>query len=460
VTLARVARTFGVSYSRLRPSPRVVTTSSASARWPGWARVAFRFAFVYVVLYAAPWQWLGFIPGVSTGLDLGSRLDDWAVRAANARFFHVREHLVAPNGSGDTSWAWARLWLYLSIAGVATAAWSIVDRGRTAYPTLLYWLRTGLRYYLASYALGYGIIKLFLLQMPFPTLSQLATPLGEFLPMRLSWMFIGYSPLYQFFSGLAETSAGLLLLVRRTTTLGLLAAAGAFLNVVMINLAYDVPVKLFALHLLAFSVVMLLLDGSRLARLLVLNQPVERTSAYDPIDARPWHRYARWTAKAYLVYFFLVSPFNTSWRRYQTIARTPPSTPFAAGVYDVQHFVLNGDTLRVGVRDALRWREVIIDNAGQGSIGTADSLFWQRYGRGYFRYSTDTSARTVAVWKTSTVPGDSTWLFAMRYEVPDSTRIRWWGKVRDDSLHVELVRTPRHFPLTERQFHWLSEYNR
>ena len=45
-----------------------------------------------------------------------------------------------------------------------------------------------------------------------PTLSQLATPLGDLLPMRLSWLFIGYSTPYQVFSGVMETVAGLLLL--------------------------------------------------------------------------------------------------------------------------------------------------------------------------------------------------------------------------------------------------------
>jgi hypothetical protein len=106
------------------------------------------------------------------------------------------------------------------------------------------------RYYLAIVALSYGIIKLFVLQMPFPTISQLATPLGDLLPMRFSWLFIGYSVPYQFFSGAMETVAGLLLLYRRTVTAGLFAATGAFLNVAMINLSYDVPVKLFSMHLL------------------------------------------------------------------------------------------------------------------------------------------------------------------------------------------------------------------
>jgi len=70
------------------------------------------------------------------------------------------------------------------------------------------------------------------------------------------------------------------------------------------------------------------------------------------------------------------------------------------------------------------------------------------------------TANTAVVWKVSTIPRDSTYLFTMRYEVPDSDIVRLMAKVRGDSLYVELVRTNRQFQLAERQFHWISEYNR
>src|SRR5678816_2514199 len=104
---------------------------------------------------------------------------------------------------------------------------SLLDRKRTRYDRLAFWLRMIVRYYIATAALSYGIIKLFRLQMPFPSMSQLATPLGDLLPMRFSWLFIGYSAPYQFFSGAMETLAGLLLLYRRTVTAGLFAASSA-----------------------------------------------------------------------------------------------------------------------------------------------------------------------------------------------------------------------------------------
>ena len=434
--------------------------ASSPPAWPVWQRVLFRFFFVYLLLQIAPWDWFGAIPGVPFVLQAWQRVVDWAVTVSNARVFHVREVLVPVNGSGDTSYAWTQAWLYLSVAAIACVAWSVVDRRRTEYDRLAYWLRLIVRYFLATVALSYGIIKLFALQMPFPTLSQLATPLGDLLPMRFSWLFIGYSLPYQIFSGAMETVAGLLLLYRRTVTAGLFAATGAFLNVVMINLSYDVPVKLFSMHLLFCCFFLLALDARRLLGFLVLNRAVPPTSAYDPPFATPWKRWGAVAVKLFIVYQILVLPLQQGWTRYQAVNAPPAAGPFRQGLYDVRQYVVNGDTVPPMSADTLRWRDLIIDNAGAGSVKTRDGVFWQRYGRGYFRYRPDTVKRLVSVWKISTIPRDSVFLFTMRYEVPDTSVIRFHTRIREDSVHVELVRVPRHFQLTERQFHWVSEYNR
>lgn len=447
-------------------NPYVASALSAADRdvrsnvWPIWQRILFRFFFTYLVLQVEPWDWFRAIPGVPWLLRPYGKLVDWAVHASNARFFHVRDTLVPVNGSGDTSWAWAQVCLYLSLAAIGCIVWSVLDRKRTQYDRLAFWLRMSVRYYIAAAALSYGIIKLFLLQMSFPSLSLLATPLGDLLPMRFSWLFIGYSVPYQFFSGAMETTAGILLLYRRTVTAGLFAATGAFLNVVMINLSYDVPVKIYASHLLFACLFLLALDAPRLVRLLVLNQPVPATDAYDPKFAFAWQRWASIGVKLFLVFQFLILPVRTGWQRYK-IAHTPPVPgAFAPGFYDVRRYVVNHDTIAVSSTDTLRWRDVIIDNVGAGSVNTSDQVFTQRYRRGYFRYKPNPASHTAAVWKTSAIPRDSTFLFTMRYEVPDSNTIRLHTVIRGDSVHVELARVPRHFQLAERQFHWLSEYNR
>src|SRR6185436_16289667 len=200
-------------------------------------------------------------------------------------------------------------WLYLVVAAAVCVIWTALDRKRTNYERPAFWLRMIVRYYIATAALSYGIIKLFRLQMPFPVMSQLATPLGDLLPMRFSWLFIGYSLPYQIFSGVMETTAGLLLLYRRTVTAGLFAATGAFLNVVMINMSYDVPVKLFASHLLLASLFLLALDSTRLLNLLVLNRPTPATSAYDPLFVSGWQKWGARAVKAFFLYQILIAPF-------------------------------------------------------------------------------------------------------------------------------------------------------
>ncbi len=428
-----------------------------------WQRVGFRFFFIYLLLQAAPWMWLARIPVAGELLSPIGQAVDWLVRASNTSLFRVRPELVAPNGSGDTSWAWTQLWLYLSIAAAGTVVWTLLDRRRLACPKLLYGLRTVLRYYLAMYALSYGFIKLFMLQMGFPTESNLATPLGDYLPMRFSWLFIGYSGPYQFFSGAAETAAGLLLLWRPTVTLGLLAAAGAFLNVVMINLAYDVPVKLFASHLFFASLFLLALDAPRLLNFFVLNRGAPATNAWNPpFSGRGW-RIARLVAKGYFLVFMLAMPLSNGWSSYQARKITRIPVPFSVGKYDVRTFVRNGDTVAFSPGDTTRWADFIVDGASgnsiSGSAGTTDTLFWQRYRRGYFRLSADTLASTLSFWRSS-FRFDSTHLFNARYEKPDSLTIRMWAQIRGDSIAMELVKVRRHYQLTERQFHWLSEYNR
>lgn len=438
------------------PTDNGLTTT----RWSLWQKMLFRFCFVYLLLQVAPWNMFNDIPGVSFIIERYGKAVDWAVQASNAGVFHVRETLIQPNGSGDTSFAWAEVWLYLSVALLACIVWSALDRKRGNYLRLSYWLRLGVRYYIASAALTYGIIKLFGLQMAFPSTSQLATPLGDLLPMRFAWLFIGYSMPYQIFSGVMETMAGLLLLYRPTVTVGLFAATGAFLNVVMINLSYDVPVKLYSAHLLLACLFLLALDSKRLLNFLVLNRVTLPTAAYTPTYTKRWHKWGSVATKLFIVSQILVFPFISARSRFAASHTPPKAGPFALGVYDVRSYVVNGTAMPSASADTIRWKDVIFDSNGAGSVNTRDQLFQRRYGRGYFRFKPDTVARTAAVWKTSTIPGDSTFLFNMRYDVPDTNTVRLHAVIRGDSVQVELVRVPRHFQLAERQFHWLSEYNR
>ena len=432
-------------------------TTRAQTPWPSWKKVVFRFLFVYFLLWMSPWTWLDTVPGVSYISAYYYQLMDWAVNAANDYVFHVKKVLVPPNGSGDTSYGWARLWLFMWLGFVGCVAWTLTDSERTNYRALKYGLCLFMRYYVAMIAFSYGIIKLFALQMPFPNLSQLATPLGDFLPMRLSWMFLGYSAPYQIFAGGLEVTVGVLLLYRRTVTLGILLATAVFTNVMMLNLSYDIPVKIFSIQLVLMCLYLLATEYNRIVCFLFLNKPAAVCETYDFPYPKRWMRVTRIVLKTVFIIVAVGLTFYQSWDWYSEVSHPRETKPITRGVYDVSVFARNGDTLPALSSDTTRWQDVIFDWNGSGSIKISDTLFRRIYNRSYFSYTTDTLKNTMTFKKFA---GDSSTIMTMRYALPDTSTIRLWAKEMNDSLYVELKRSQRHFQLAERQFHWLSEYNR
>jgi hypothetical protein len=266
--------------------------------------------------------------------------------------------------------------------------------------------------------------------------------------MRFSWLFIGYSAQYQFFSGAVETVAGVLLLFRRTSTLGAFVAASVFLNVVMMNLCYDIPVKLFSIHLFAFSVFLLLGDAKRLFDFFVLNRPTQPSPHL--ILPKPWMRWTQLGLKVAFVILFGLMPFYDIYSSSQQQSAEKPSKQIASGFYAVDQF-------QSTLPDSLRWTDVVFEEGPMGSIRTADTLFRQRYRRGYFAYTLDSTKRTIGFKK---FPDDSAFIFTLAYTLPDTNHLLLRGKLRNDTVMIALSRQKRHFQLAERQFHWLSEANR
>ncbi|MBV9987845.1 MAG: hypothetical protein JO301_09205 [Chitinophagaceae bacterium] len=424
--------------------------------WPAWRRISFRFLFILIALITIPW-WLSLIPGFSWPAEIWSSLEEKPVTWLNAHFLHIKAELVPPNGSGDTSYGWAQLDFQLLAAFFGCIVWSLLDRKRLSYERLNYWLVLFARYFVAMVAFVYGVEKLFALQMTQPNLSQLATPLGDLLPMRLSWMFIGYSTPYQVFSGAMEVIAGLLLCWRRTATLGALVSLAVFFNVMMLNLSYDIPVKIFSMQMVF---VCLFLVGSEMERIIcffVLNKPAAACTVYHFSYRRKWMRVTRIILKI----FFLITAFGMQFYNnaeyYKYIHGGLPVKPIQPGLYDVAVYVKGNDTIPIIAGDSLRWRDIVFDVGGAGSVKSADTVFRQRYHRGYFSYAADTTAHMLSFKRFQT---DSLAKFSLSYELPDEQTIRLRGTFHDQPLYVELRKSRHRFQLAEHQFHWLSEANR
>jgi hypothetical protein len=430
-----------------------------NASWPLIHKILFRFFFIYFVLYIGPWDWFEIIPGVGFILNYYRDLFEWLVIKSNYHLFHVfgiRNVVQVFNGSGDTSFSWAANYFLLTVAAAGSVIWSLVDFKRKSYRQLNYLLCILVRYNLALTAFFYGFDKVFMLQMPFPLQSQLATPLGDLLPMRFSWLFIGYSEPYQVFSGIMEVLVGLLLLWRRTATLGTLLATAVFINVMMLNLCYDIPVKLYSMNLVLMCFYLLVNEYKRIICFFVLNKPASVCSIYNFELGKKWMRITRIILKLGIVFLVCKSLYDI-YGVYKEEQRATGTKPFLPGVYEVNKFVLNKDTLPPLNTDTLRWQDMIFEKGEMGSIKTSDTLFRKRYGRAYFRFTVDTMKQTLSLKK---FPQDSLFIASFHYSLPGNNTIILTGRKQNDSLYVELVKSNRHFQLEEKQFHWLSEANR
>src|SRR3954468_4855691 len=109
-------------------------------------------------------------------------------------------------------------------------------------------------------------------QFLLPSPARYIGTYGDSNAMGLLWTLMGSSPGYQSFAGAIELSAGLLLIVPRLATFGALLASAPVTNVLVMNMAYDVQVKIFSAHLLIAAVFLLVPDLSRLWEFFVLQQ--------------------------------------------------------------------------------------------------------------------------------------------------------------------------------------------
>jgi hypothetical protein len=145
---------------------------------------------------------------------------------------------------------------------------TIDDRAGRHDERVWVWFRLLLRFALGATMVGYGAFKVIPVQMPEPSLLRLLTPFGDLSPMGVLWAAMGAARPYQMFAGAVEMLGGALLFLPRTTLLGAIIGLGSAIQVLALNLSYDVPVKLFSFHMVLVSLLLIAPDAPRLIRVL------------------------------------------------------------------------------------------------------------------------------------------------------------------------------------------------
>jgi hypothetical protein len=195
--------------------------------------------------------------------------------------------------------------------------------------------------------------------MPYPSLTRLLEPFGNFSPMGVLWYSVGASPGWERFAGCMELAAAVLLFVPWLSRLGAIVCVADAVQIFTLNMTYDVPVKLFSFHLILMSLFLLAPDMKMLVEAVVRR--------------RPGHPALIAAQLAFAVYFISISAYSaqTGWHSFGGGAPKPPFY----GIWNVDRMFVDGIERSPLVTDYGRVRRVVIQNGTALSLQRMDETF-------------------------------------------------------------------------------------
>lgn len=420
--------------------------------WNLFQKIGFRFFFIHVILYAFPFP-LNAISYLQT--NVGQFLTDtlWGnlVPLIGDSFFGVELTSARPiTGSGDTTYDYVHLFSCVFLAAIGAIIWTAIDRKRKNYIKLLQILVIYMAYYVLHSMLSYGFYKVFPLQFSSPSLGRLIQPYGNSSPMGIAWTFMGASKAYTIFSGVAEVTAGLLLIFRRTRTLGGLVTFGVMLNVFMMNMCYDIPVKTYSFHLMFFGLFIFLQDWKRVFALF-FTKAATTPRSFPKYFKKPEYHGASIVLKLVILGHFF---YGTLGEALDANAQYGPNTPKPPmyGVYEIQHFQKNKDTIPMLITNDTLWRRIVFQRANYFSV------YYMNSGGVWLSMKLDTVAKTMELLNRR----DSTDVYNLKYTLKDSM-LTLNGTRKNDTLLIKAKQYDlKKFRLINRGFNWINErpYNR
>ena len=415
--------------------------------WSSGKKITFRFLFIYFLLYTFPFPLEVFSFAADFNLStLWSPLVIWSGKNILKLDYEIT---VLPNGSGDTTWNYVQVFIFSSLSALGTLLWSLADQKRVQFDRLFFWLIVLLRYYLAVTLIHYGFAKIIKTQFPFPYMDRLFQTYGESSPMGLLWTFMGYSTAYNFFTGTCEAVAGFLLFFKHTKILGAFLSIAVMSNIVMLNFSYDVPVKLFSLHLLFMSFFLLVPDWQRLLNFFILN----KTTASESIESvfqENKRRLVHGVGKAAFIIFVLATDVLYGLKNHRQLEGRSGNSAFN-GIYEVETHVINQDTIPPLLNDTKRWKRLFV-NWNDFLRNDLISIEYMDNAKIYWRFSPDTLKHNMRI-----MSYDSGTVYSFHYQKEGNTYFLR-GTLYSDSIRITMKKVSNDFPLISRGFHWINEY--
>jgi hypothetical protein len=399
-------------------------------QWTSWQKIAFRFFFVFLTLQVITEDFTGNLFGNTLVIwRLGETIFVQPCHWLNNHFFHFKyipQTWTTFSGSLHT----IRDTVYLLITCLACVLWTVLDRQRSNYNKLHYWFSQCLVVVLSCILFAYGIVKVFPVQMPFPSFARLQTPVGNLSPFDLLWTTFGYGKPYQSFCGFFELGGAILVLFNRTRVAGLLISAAVMINVIILNYTYQVGVLILSFYILLIILFLLAPHVKQLLQFFFTRQPVMPFQyAYQP-----GKRIKAVVFKIITVLFIGTSfmlTLQSAYSRYTRAENINHSRQYSL----VKNYVANGDTLKSIENDSLCWRtwsERVVDGKRYVSITTMNPNVYKTY-----TFDNDSSKHLLALHPFNQKDTAS---LNFNYTGINKTDWRLDGTVKEKQVTIELQR--------------------
>ena len=419
---------------------------------PGWhliTRIAFRFCLVYFGLFCLLYAQVLFVFTGIFGWWLPHGAIMWQMNAlapvtewVGRRLFGVDAVLHPFSRSGDQTAMWVFVFTLLVVALAATVVWSVLDRRRSHYRRLHAWFTVFLRICVGGPLLYFGAVKVIPVQMPAPPLIELLRPYGQLHPNWVLWLQIGSSYPYEMALGAVEIAAGVLLFIPRTATLGALLALASMAQVFLLNMTFDVSVKILSFHLLVLSLVLLAPQAKWLVNVFVLQRPSPLVALPALFTTGRANKVATGIQVTLGAWVLVGSLVTSEFAWYEDGGGRPK--PELYGIWTVETFTRDDKPLPPLTTQRDRWQRLIIEDPDRLSYQLMDGALVTRAAT----INTHTIILSdVAVSSTLTV--DRT--------APDQLRLS--GTLHGHPVTMTLRRLDLDsLPLRRNGFHWIQEY--
>ena len=426
----------------------MTSTIAEPVYWSPLRKLALRFFLLFFIQYII-FNPNGVLPNIDILYEIYIEPIHKLIVWFSAHVLHLGEPItIFTNGSGDTTYDYVLLLFIVITAVIGGIIWTLVDRKARNYNNLFYWLTVIVRYYVAITMVTYGCVKIIKLQFPGPSPDRLLQPFGNASPMGLAWTYMGYSTGFNYFTGMAELSCGLLLFFRKTATLGAIVGLVVAGNIMAINYSFDVPVKLLSTMLVVMCLYLLSKDAIRLINFFFLNKAAQPANLSPHTFKKRWKNITLTTVKYILVIYTVGMNFYgdvQAMSQYGDKAKRPP----LYGIYNVQSFVRNNDSIPPLKTDTTRWDKMSISYSGSARLVMMNDST-KRY-----NFVIDTVKHTIIM----NTYADTVNKAYYTYSQPTKDMLLLKGKFKKDSLNISLKKYDLNkFLLLRRGFHWVNEY--